>query len=172
MVRGFTLIPKMLGIVLKTLGRPHFWRFLCQEDDFAKTLMYDEVPSYYTYNKQTGLFCRRRRGQLVEGAPGVYKEHALGRVYTIHPNNSECNYLRLLLHTVRGPTSFAFLKTVDDIEYPTFHAACSARGLLDDDQNWDETLAEAIIGDSPRRLRHLFAVMLVFCGLSNPVQVI
>ncbi|KAL0830677.1 hypothetical protein ABMA28_002814 [Loxostege sticticalis] len=143
---------------------------LCQECDFAKSLLYDEVPSYYTYDKQRGVFNRRRRGQPVDGVPGVYKDQALGRVYTVHPNNSECYYLRLLLLTVRGATSFAFLRTVDGVEHPTFHAACKARHLLDDDNNWDETLAEAVVSDSPSRLRHLFAVMLVFCGLSNPLE--
>lgn len=141
---------------------------LCQDDEFARTLLYNEVPSYYTYNKQSGLFKRRRRGQPVEGALGIFKDGALGRVYTIHPNNRECYYLRLLLHTVRGPTSFAALRTVDGVEHTTFHAACSALHLLDDDQNWDQTLAEAIVCDSPNRLRQLFAIMLVFCGLSNP----
>ncbi|KAL0882000.1 hypothetical protein ABMA27_001749 [Loxostege sticticalis] len=72
---------------------------LCQECDFAKSLLYDEVPSYYTYDKQRGVFNRRRRGQPVDGVPGVYKDQALGRVYTVHPNNSECYYLRLLLLT-------------------------------------------------------------------------
>jgi hypothetical protein len=38
---------------------------------------------------------------------------ALGRVYTIHPNNVECYFFRLLLHAVGGPISFESLKTVE-----------------------------------------------------------
>lgn len=143
---------------------------LCQEDSFARTLLYNEVPSYYTYNKQQGVFNRRRRGQPVEGFPGVYREHALGRVYTIHPSNNECYYLRLLLHTVRGATSYTYLKTVNGVEHSTFHEACSALRLLDDDRNWDDTLEEAVVSDTPIRLRHLFAIMIVFCGLAHPMQ--
>ncbi|CAG4984962.1 unnamed protein product [Colias eurytheme] len=142
---------------------------LCEVDQFARSLTYDQVPSYYTYDRQRGVFNRRQRGSAVEGFPGIFKDTALGRVYTVHPNNGECYFLRLLLHTVRGPTSFAFLRTYDGVEYPTYRAACVARHLLDDDQNWDDTLAEASVSDSPSRMRHLFAVILVFCGVANPV---
>ncbi|GBP79736.1 hypothetical protein EVAR_49435_1 [Eumeta japonica] len=38
---------------------------------------------------------RRKRGKPVDGWPGIRKEHALGRVYTVHPNNTECYHLRL-----------------------------------------------------------------------------
>ncbi|XP_036347381.1 uncharacterized protein LOC118756745, partial [Rhagoletis pomonella] len=143
---------------------------LCQQDSFAQTLLYNEIPSYYTYNKQRGVFNRRRRGQPVEGFPDVHRENAIGRVYTVHPSNSECYYLRLLLHTVRGATSYKYLKTVNGVEHSTFHGACCALCLLDDDRNWFETLEEAVVSETPSRLRHLFAVMIVFCGLSHPVQ--
>lgn len=143
---------------------------LCETDNFAKTLLYEEVPAYYTYDKQRGVFNSRRRGATVEGVPGIFKEHTLGRVYTVHVNNTELFYLRLLLHTVRGPTSFGALRSVNDVEQPNFLAACRVRHLLDDDQHWDHTLAEACVSDSPRRLRNLFCIMLVFCGLSDAAQ--
>ena len=142
---------------------------LCETDNFAKTLLYEEVPSYYTYecNGQRGSFNRRKRGIPVEGVAGVFRDHVIGRVYTVHPNNTECFYLRMLLFIVRGPTSFAALKKVNEIEYPSFQAACRVRGLLDDDQHWDNALREACVSNSPRSLRHLFAVMIVFCALSD-----
>ncbi|KAJ8723199.1 hypothetical protein PYW08_003111 [Mythimna loreyi] len=37
---------------------------LCEVDQFARSLTYDEVPSYYTYDKQRGVFNRRRRGDF------------------------------------------------------------------------------------------------------------
>lgn len=81
---------------------------LCKVDDFAKTLLYSEVPAYYVWNKRS--FQRRKRGVNVEGWSGVKKEHVLGRVYTVHPNNTECYHLRMLLHEIRGPISFEALK--------------------------------------------------------------
>ena len=45
---------------------------LCNSDDFAKTLLYHEVPQYYTW--ANNKFTRRKRGQNVEGYPGVKKD--------------------------------------------------------------------------------------------------
>ncbi|XP_025405020.1 uncharacterized protein LOC112679444 [Sipha flava] len=104
---------------------------ICQTDNFARTLLYPQVASYYVWKNKN--FVRRKQGQNVEGWPGVKKDTALGRVYTIHPNNVECYHLRLLLHYVKGPTSYSFLKIVNNIEYPTFQATYKALGLLEDD---------------------------------------
>lgn len=93
--------------------------------------------------------------------------YEMGRVYTIHPNNTECFYLRMLLHVIRGPTSFLHLKTVEGIEHATFQSACLALGLLEDDKHWDNALEEAALSDHPVKLRDLFTIMLVYCQLSN-----
>ena len=50
---------------------------LCQEDIFPKTHFYDEVPSYYIFDKQSKLFKRRIRGKPVEGYPVIFKEHVI-----------------------------------------------------------------------------------------------
>ncbi|XP_053593876.1 uncharacterized protein LOC128667531 [Microplitis demolitor] len=120
---------------------------LCREEIFAKTLLYDEVPAYYIFDKQSKVFKRRKRGNPVEGYPGIFKEHVIGRVYTIHPGNTECYFLRLLLHTVRGPTSFKDIRTVNGVVYQSYQAACKALDLIEDDSHWDETLKEACVTD-------------------------
>ncbi|XP_074114110.1 ATP-dependent DNA helicase pif1-like [Cotesia typhae] len=71
---------------------------------------------------------------------------------------------------IRGPTSFNDLKTVEGVEHPTFQATCRALGLLEDDINWDRTLEEASIFDSPYKIRELFAIMLVFCQVGDPIK--
>lgn len=141
---------------------------LCRFDDFAKTLLYCEVPAYYVWNNNK--FERRKRGANVDGWPGVKKEHALGRVYTVHPNNTECYHLRLLLHEVRGPTSFESLRTINGVVQPTFKSACKALGLLEDDQHWRTTLQEAALCQSPFMMRELFTILLVFCQVADPVS--
>ncbi|XP_044597578.1 uncharacterized protein LOC123274153 [Cotesia glomerata] len=126
---------------------------LCQEDDFAKTLLYDEIPLYYIFDKQNKIFNKRKRGRKVDDYVDIYKENVIGRVYTIHPSNTECFYLRLLLHNIRGPVSFEALKTIDNIIHPTYQSACKALNLIEDDSHWDETLKEASLTDSPQKIR-------------------
>ncbi|XP_050065323.1 uncharacterized protein LOC114130689 [Aphis gossypii] len=140
---------------------------LCKTDVFAKTLLYSEVPSYFVF--KNNKFQRRKQGRNVDDWPTVKKDDALGRVYTIHPHNTECYYLRMLLHEIRGPTSFSDLKTVNGILHNTFLSACNVLGLLEDDNHWNNTLNEAFLSDSPSKLRELFTVMLVFCQLSDPL---
>lgn len=87
----------------------------CESDPFARTLVYSEMPRYYTWNASSKKFQRRKQGQAVPNHPGVLSSEALGRIYTVHPRNDECFYLRLLLVNVRGRTSFESLRTVDGI---------------------------------------------------------
>jgi hypothetical protein len=52
--------------------------------------------------------------------------------------------------------------------HPTFKAACLARGLLQDDAEWDQCLSEAAGVQLPRSLRQLFASLLIFNNITNP----
>ena len=123
---------------------------LCKLDPFAKTILYCDVPCFYVWNASRKAWERRKQGADVEGHPGVKATEALGRVYTVHPSNAECFFLRLLLHIVQGPTSFADLKTVRGQVCETFRDACEKSGLLENDQHWDLTLTEAAASQSPK----------------------
>ncbi|GBP93562.1 hypothetical protein EVAR_90128_1 [Eumeta japonica] len=76
----------------------------------------------------------------------------------------------MLLHHVRGPTSFQYLKTVDGVLKETYQAACRARGLLENDDHWENTLREASLSQCPLQLRELFVVILLFCQPSEPLK--
>ncbi|GBM62165.1 hypothetical protein AVEN_199323-1 [Araneus ventricosus] len=140
---------------------------LCKQDPFARTLLYPEVPRYYTWDSGRKVFVRRKKGTPVFGSDVVASE-ALGRVYTVHPNNSECFFLRMLLHTIKGPNSYAMLKTVDGRVCNTFREACQKLGLLEDDEHWTKTMSEAMLTSSPDQIRNLFAIILTTCNPSNP----
>jgi hypothetical protein len=58
---------------------------------------------------------------------------------------------------------------VDGQQCETFREACSKRGLLEDDANWDKAL-EAAVNHYAVMLRSLFAVMIVLCGLGDGRQ--
>ncbi|CAF2141007.1 unnamed protein product [Rotaria magnacalcarata] len=114
------------------------------------------------------VFKRRVQGTIVPGYPNIRATNALGRVYTGLPNNFECFFLQLLLHTIRGPTSFEALGTVNGRICATFREACQLIDLLEDDAQWDATITEAATIQSPARLRNLFVIILLACGPSNP----
>jgi hypothetical protein len=50
---------------------------LCSHDDFAKTLFYHEVSSYYTWDDSRG-WLKRRRGKDVPGWPGIKMDTCRG----------------------------------------------------------------------------------------------
>ena len=85
-----------------------------------------------------------------------------------HPTSGERFYLQLLLTVVKGPTSFKDLCTFSDITYPTFKAACLARGLLEDDSEWKLCLEKAATMKSGKQLHLLFVTILKDCVLSFP----
>ncbi|CAI9721407.1 Hypothetical predicted protein [Octopus vulgaris] len=99
--------------------------------------------------------------------PTVCKGDTIGRFYTVHPLNSEYFHLLLLLHILKGPTSFDDLRTMKGRLCSTFKDACSKRGLLDTDDQYDNALEEASLCHSLHKLQHLFAIMLVFCNLTD-----
>jgi hypothetical protein len=62
---------------------------------------------------------------------------------SVNPAEGERYYLRVLLNHVAGATSFKCLRTVDDKLLPTFHEATERKGLIEEDNTLNESLAEA-----------------------------
>ena len=52
----------------------------------------------------------------------------------------------------------------------SFKDVCYAIGILADDKEWDLVLAESLSTLSSRKARELFAVMLLFCEIPNPLH--
>jgi hypothetical protein len=92
----------------------------------------------------------------------------VGRIYFISPTAGKRFYLRTLLITVKGPTSWEDLRTFDGVLHQTFHAACLARGLLQNDNEWHECLSDASLTHVGESLRRLFSLILRHCQPSQP----
>ena len=127
---------------------------LCSRQDavgqFARTLMYTDVPNFFTWNKQSKNWEPRKRGIPVPGFADIFMTNTLGRLYTVHSKQRECFFLRLLLVNVSGPTSFQYLLKVNGTSYDSFFDACRELHLLEDDNHWDLTLADAALRSSPQ----------------------
>ena len=122
----------------------------------AHVLTYQDFPHSFVWHKDSKTWTKRQKG------------FSLGRMYFIPPTGGERFYLRTLLSVVRGPKSFTNLCMFEGIQYPTFHDACRARGLLHDDGEWLLCLTEASQIQSGTSLRYLFTSMLLFCQLTAP----
>ncbi|GFW73039.1 ATP-dependent DNA helicase [Trichonephila clavipes] len=144
---------------------------LYKNDTFARTLLYSEVPTYFTWNTSTRKIQRRKQDKAVQGHHNLYSTDALGRLYTVHPNNAECFYLRLLLINVRGPTSFQELLTVNGHVCATFREALQKLNLLENDAHWDISLADASNTAQPQQIRTLFSIILTTCFPANPTDI-
>lgn len=134
---------------------------ICANDLFAQTLLYAQMPTYYTWNASTKKFQRRKQGKAVQRWPNLYSTDVLGRLYIVHPKNDECFYLRMLLINVRGPTSFENLRTVNGQICATYREACQKLNLLESDSHWETKLEDASISNHPWQIRTLFAITLV-----------
>lgn len=71
---------------------------------------------------------------------------------------------------IRGPISFESLRTVDGQVLPTFRAACQKLNFLENDSQWDTTIAEASFSASSCQIRTLFAIIISTCFPSNPLE--
>lgn len=124
----------------------------------ARTMLYQDLPSRYTWDAQEKIWRRRLNSAA-----------AIGRLFHSHPREGERYFLRLLLTVVRGPTSFADLKTLPSGEIAeTYQQACEHLGLLESDIEWHRCLREAANFQVPSQLRRLFATILEFSSPGDP----
>jgi hypothetical protein len=123
----------------------------------AQKYTYQEFPQHFTW-KTNG-----KKWSIRQSNP------AIGRMFFVAPTAGERFYLRTLLTVVKGAKSFEDLRRYNSHQpHPTFHAACIARGLLEDDGEWRQCLQEASVMQSGSCLRHLFTTILLFCSPSQP----
>ena len=52
----------------------------------------------------------------------------------------------------------------------SYKEVCCALGILEDNEEWDKVLADALSSLTGKRARQLFAVMLIFCEIPHPYQ--
>lgn len=129
----------------------------------ARQYLYHDIPTYFTWVKaQKCWTLRRGLGNKRLQVPPI------GRMYFISPTAGELFYLRLLLTNVPGARGYDDLLTFNNTCYPTFQAAATARGLLEDDSEVITCLQEAREWQMPAQLRSLFATFLAYGRMADP----
>ena len=135
----------------------HYNRESAAADPACLQILFPDFPRHYVW--RNGQWRKRQNAQA---APTI------GRVVSLTPRHGDLFYLRVLLHHVPGATSFADLRTVDGEVCATHQEACRRRGLLQDDREWDAAMADAVRMRRPGQIRHLLAILLLFCGPADP----
>jgi hypothetical protein len=120
-----------------------FFEYNATHED-GRQYLYHEFPQHYVWKPDRRVWVKRQRG------------YCIGRMYHCNPVSGERYYLRLLLTAIRGPQSFEELYIVNGVRYPTYYAACVARGLAENDQEWFQCFNEAVIFTTGHGLRTLF----------------
>ncbi|GBN21620.1 hypothetical protein AVEN_247403-1 [Araneus ventricosus] len=82
------------------------------------------TTKYYTWNNGNKTWQRRKQGQIAPEQEGIRSSYSLGWMYTVHPTNSECFRMRLLLHEVRGTMLLIDLRTFEGRVCETYKQAC------------------------------------------------
>ena len=132
----------------------------------SRQYYYFEIPEHFVYERITG-------GHDFWRSP-LRERDTIGKIHKVTCKliTSEKYFLRLLLLTVKGATSFDDLKRVpglnDDLPFATFKESCAARGLLVDDHMHDRCLEEASLRASPSELRYLFISILSLGEVRDP----
>jgi hypothetical protein len=96
------------------------WFLLNERDDTARNIPYSRIPEHYVWVNKT--WQRRSTAAM-----------SVGRTFSVSHHNQELFALRRLLDVVTGATGWHDLLSVEGFTYPSFHAACGARGMLADD---------------------------------------
>ncbi|CAN1294069.1 hypothetical protein LINPERPRIM_LOCUS22310 [Linum perenne] len=121
----------------------------------ARQYTFVEFPQHFVWNREAKAWKPRKNKQCI------------GSLYYCHPSSQEVFYLRMLLHTVKGCTSFEDIRTVNGKTYDSFKQTCNAHGFLTDDGEWNHCLEEVSFTATAREMRKLFVTKLLYCQVSD-----
>ena len=139
---------------------------------------YAHFPRHYSYNELHRRWHPRRN-----------LTRCIGRMHFVHPRAGERFYLRMLLHRCTGGElalrevrandarageaqqdrfTLEALKWFAGVKHPTFHAACRARGMLQDDGEWHTLIGDQRVSSSWQQLQQLFEYVLRWSQPTDP----
>ena len=148
------------AIPANNIGITTLTRFFMMNQDPnspTRTLLYTEMPFFYTWEGRTKMWNHRQQGG----------DKIVVRMYNVNPAACEKFATRMLLATVRGPQSFEDLYTVNGVLHPTAIAAAQALNLIRNDDVYIQTFNELVQKGMPHQLRRFFASMVMSLTISD-----
>ena len=125
--------------------------------------MYCNIPEHYTFKKIkiAGKDIHRwekRKSQF----------NVIGRMHGVNSTQIELFHLRLLLLRVKGAANYNDLKTVNGIQNETISDACLALGIIENDEEWRNSMKDGEFWMMPKQIRQLFVRLLIHCQPQHP----
>lgn len=115
----------------RTMLTQFFWMNANHPKAKQQKLLFKNFPKEYVWDIRTRTWHERKQQEVI------------GRIVTTNPKEGERYYPRLLLSHIHGPTSYAYLRTVQGITYNSDKEAAVAYGLLKADDNNEKCMEEA-----------------------------
>uniref|UniRef100_A0A0R0EF43 ATP-dependent DNA helicase n=1 Tax=Glycine max TaxID=3847 RepID=A0A0R0EF43_SOYBN len=134
------------------------WMNTNQNSVEGRNITYTEFVSKFVYSKKKRCWHLRKKG------------YTIGRLLWVSPITDELFYLRMMFTVCKGPTSIEDLRTVGNVQYPTYREACFAMGFLQDDKEFIEAIKEAKDWGSTHYIRKLFVLLLLTATMNKPEQ--
>ncbi len=97
---------------------------LNRNNPFAHDYTYQELLLHFIWECQKKQWKSRQCGGMI------------GCMYFVSPTAGKRFYVCTLLTSIKGPTSWDNMCTFEGIQHHTFHAACLAQGLLENNDKW------------------------------------
>ncbi|GJV82810.1 DNA helicase, partial [Tanacetum coccineum] len=156
-------------------------RFICPFEacwrifDF---LIHSQEPAMQILNVNLGNmhrvnFHERDRLDIIVNLPGKKKTtFTEWFIYKNENTDRDLFYFQMLLCHQKGCRSPIEVWTINGQMIPTYRAACEALGLLSDDKEWDITFQESAASATSSEIRVLFAQILIYCDVADPLKLL
>ena len=139
------------------------WFKLNIVDKKAREFTYMEIPQHYRWDTTKKQWIARKKES--DRTP------CIGRIYTVLRSQGELYFLRLLLISSRGCTSFQDIRTYGGNVYNTYKDVAYAMGLLSDDREIVYALEEVACYGTPGKMRQTFALMIRHSEIARPDKI-
>lgn len=139
--------------------RPHHLQHLRYEEYYEQYILYPLRADHLFRDHE--FMEQQRPGVLPKMVSKRVKSDHIARIDTVPSRSGEVFYLRSLLQH-KTASSFKDLRTVNEVEFGTFHEAATDLGLFDNNREGFLTLQEAVdCHRTPSQLRFLFAQVIL-----------
>lgn len=128
------------------------WFELNKKDESARKFLYIEIPDHYVFDQIKKHWNKR----------SMKSKPIISRMYFVSSKEIERYNLRVLLLHVRGARSFQELRSFDGVTYETFTEAAQKRNLIENDDEVEKCLDEAINFKFPYELCRLLGYIFFF----------